>query len=373
MRIERVELTPCVLRKDDPKWRFALGANPTTEGVIVTLTGEDGTRGYGYGSATPHMGATRQGLMTALEQFTPLIEGRDAFAIEDTLLMLDRQLPAPNQARAAIDCALHDLNARSLNIPLYKLFGGKVRDYVPILRILGIKTPKEMAAKARELCDAGYRYLKIKLEGDVEDDFDRVRAIRREVGDGVGLTVDANQSYPVDDAIEALNRMAEFDIDLAEQPVAAADHEGLKRVTDNVPVTVEADESASSVARVFELVRERSVDAVSLKIPKLGGLINTLAAARICEAGGVEYRMGAAVGSRLLSAQAMHLAAALPGIAYACELGEFARLLDDPFEGIEIENGRLNLPEGVGSGVSWRKDEDAGETRRGRTATPIGS
>jgi L-alanine-DL-glutamate epimerase-like enolase superfamily enzyme len=324
MRIERVELTPCVLRKDDPNWRFALGANPTTEGVIVTLTGEDGERGYGYASATPHMGATRERLWAALERFVPLVEGHEAFVIEDTLLMLDRQIPA------------------------------------------------EMAAKARELSDLGYRYLKIKLEGDVEDDVDRVRAIRREVGNGVRLTVDANQSYSVEDAIEALNQMAELDIDLAEQPIAAGDHAGLKRVTDSVPVTVEADESASSVARVFELVRERAVDAVSLKIPKLGGLINTLAAARICEAGGIEYRMGAAVGSRLLSAHTMHLAATLPGIAYACELGEFARLLDDPFEGIEIENGRLKLPEGIGSGVSWRKDVSLDEMAR-REGSPIGS
>ena len=369
MRIERVELMPCVLRKDDPKWRFALGASPVTEGVIVILIDEAGKRGYGYASATPHMGATREGLMAALERFVPLVEGRDPFLIEDTLLTLDRQLPAPNQARAAIDCALHDLNARALNIPLYQLFGGKVRDYVPILRILSIKTPAEMAAQAKKLCDAGYRYLKIKLEGEVDEDVDRVRAIRREVGGEVRLTVDANQSYSVEDAIEALTAMAEFGIDIAEQPVAAADHEGLKRVTDSVPVTVEADESASSVARVFELVRERAVDAVSLKIPKLGGLINTLAAARICEAGGVEYRMGAAVGSRLLSAQAMHLAATLPGIAYACELGEFDRLKDDPFEGIEIENGRLKLPEGVGSGVSLRNDDGPEEARRSRKAT----
>jgi L-alanine-DL-glutamate epimerase-like enolase superfamily enzyme len=104
----------------------------------------------------------------------------------------------------------------------------------------------------------------------------------------------------------------------------------------------------------MRLVSNRIVDAVSLKIPKLGGLRNTLAAARICEAGHVRYRMGAAVGSRLLSAQAMHLAAALPELDYACELGEFDRLLDDPFEGIEIDNGRLFLPEGPGSGVSPR-------------------
>src|SRR5262245_29270784 len=344
MRIERVELQPCVLRKDDPKWRFALGANPTTEGVIVTLIGENGEYGQGYASTTPHMGATRERLKEALERFVPLIEGHDSFAVEDTLLMLDRQWPAPNQARAAIDCALHDLHARSLKIPLYQLFGAKLRDYVPILRILSIKTPHEMAEQAKKLVAAGYGYLKIKLEGEVEDDVERVRAIRRAVGDEVRLTVDANQSYSVEDAIEALNQMADSAIDIAEQPVEAGDDDGLKRVSESVPVTVEADESASSVVRVYELVKKRCVDAVSLKIPKLGGLINTLAAARICEAGSVEDRMVAAVGSRLLSAQAMHLAAALPGISYACELGEFARLLDDPFEGIEIENGRLKLP-----------------------------
>ena len=267
---------------------------------------------------------------------------------------LDGDSTGHNQAKAAIDCALHDLNARILGIPLHQLFGGKLRDEVAILRILAIKTPDEMAAQAQKLVDAGYLYLKIKVHGDVKEDVARVRAIRRQVGDGVHLTIDANQSYSVKDAIAALTRMAEFDIDLAEQPVAAGDLAGLKLVTDSVPVTVEADESAASLADVMQLVSNRIVDAISLKIPKLGGLRNTLAAARICEAGHVRYRMGAAVGSRLLSAQAMHLAAALPRLDYACELGEFDRLLDDPFEGIEIENGRLALPQGPGSGVRPR-------------------
>jgi L-Ala-D/L-Glu epimerase / N-acetyl-D-glutamate racemase len=364
MKIARVELKPCVMRKEDPQWRFALGASPTTEGVVVTLVSEDGVAGFGYGSATPHMGAPQDGLIAALERFAPLLKGRDSFAVEETSQMLDQDLAGHNQAKAAIDCALHDLNARTLKIPLCHLFGGKVRDYVPILRILAIKTPDEMALQAERLIAAGYRYLKIKLHGEVEDDVARVRAVRARVGDTIGLTVDANQSYSVKDAIAALNRMAELDIDLAEQPVAKGDLQGLKQVTENVPIPVEADESAASIAQVFELVREHVVDAVSLKIPKLGGLTNTVTAARICAAGGVEYRMGAAVGSRLLAAQAMHLAAALPEIAYACELGEFDRLLDDPFEGIEIENGRLRLPEGPGSGVSLRAQATAAPVRK---------
>lgn len=357
MKIVRARLDACVLHKQDPNWRFARGASPTTEGVIVTLTGDDGTEGYGYGSATPHMGATRETLHAALSAFLPVINGQDSLEIAPLMQSLDRMLAGHHQAKAAIECAMHDLNARVLALPLYQLFGGKLRDQLPILRILALKSPDEMAAQAEKLVQAGYKHLKIKVDGDVDLDVQRVSAIRRRVGDDVHLTVDANQSYTVKHAIAALNRMAEFGIDLAEQPVPAEDFAGLKQVTDAVPVAVEADESADSLRSVFRLVAERIVDSVSLKIPKLGGLRNTLATARICEAGNVSCRMGAAVGSRLLSAHALHLAAVLPDCGVACELGEFDRLRDDPFTGIEIENGHLQVPHAPGCGAIPRSHE----------------
>ncbi len=74
-------------------------------------------------------------------------------------------------------------------------------------------------------------------------------------------------------------------------------------------------------------------------------------AANLCTTGNIRYRFGAHVGSRLLNAHAIQLAHALPDIWYACEFGEFARLLDDPFEGIEVENGVIRLPDGPGGGV----------------------
>jgi L-alanine-DL-glutamate epimerase-like enolase superfamily enzyme len=318
---------------------------------VVRITSEAGFEGFGYASATPHMGSTQDTLKAELELFRPLLIGRDATGIEAILVALDRALRGAPQSKAAIDCALHDINARALGVPLHRLFGGAVRDSVPILRILAIKTPPEMAAQAQKLVDRGYRYLKIKVHGHVDEDVARVAAIRRQVGADIHLTIDANQSYSPKDAIAALNRMAEHRIDLVEQPVAADDFAGLELVTRSVPVTVEADEAAGSLRELFELVSRRAVDAVSLKIPKLGGLRNTLAAARLCEAAHIKHRLGAAVGSRLLAAQALHLACALPGVDYACELGEFDRLLDDPFEGIEVEAGVLKLPAGSGSGV----------------------
>jgi L-alanine-DL-glutamate epimerase-like enolase superfamily enzyme len=291
-----------------------------------------------------------------LDRFAKTLMGRDSRRIAELLWELDRDVVGNNQAKAAIDCALHDLLARRLDIPLCELFGGAMREEFASLRILPIKSPQDMAAGARALMDKGFNNFKIKVHGDVDEDIARVAAVREEAGPGAGLTIDANQSYSPKDAIRAITAMAEFGIDLAEQPVPAGDLHGLKLVTNSVPVVVEADEAAGSLAQVAELVRERAVDAVSLKITKLGGLRNTVAAARICEAGGIRYRIGAHVGPRLLAAHAIHMAATLPGIWYTCELAEFDRLLDDPFEGIDVDNGLLRLPEAPGCGVQPRAD-----------------
>ena len=351
MKITALTIDPCVMRKEDPTWAFALAASPITEGWIVSIHTDEGMTGYGYASATAHMGASMEGLKGTLERLEPTLVDRDPADMAAIRVALDQALSGNNQAKAGIDNALFDLNARMLEVPLNRLFGGVVTREFPVLRILAIKTPSEMAEQAQILADQGYNYFKIKVHGEVAEDVARVAAIRKQLGDGAHLTIDANQSYTTKDAIAALNRMAEYNIDLVEQPVQIDNLKGLKLVTDSVPVAVEADESAGSLAEVAYLVEHRIVDAVSLKVPKLGGLWNTMIAAEICATGNVLYRFGAHVGSRLLNAHAMQLAAALPDVWYACEFGEFARLLDDPFEGIEVEDGIIHLPEGAGAGV----------------------
>ena len=237
-------------------------------------------------------------------------------------------------------------------MPLYNLLGGRVRDRIPVLRIVAIKTPAEMAANTGKLFDQGYRYFKIKVHGHVEEDVARVQAIRERVGPDAHLTIDANQSYTPKDAIAAINRMAEYKLDLVEQPVSRHDLKGLALVTRSVPVVVEADEGAGTVDEIMTLVSERMVDAVSLKIQKLGGLRNAIAAARICEAGKVKYRLGAHVGTQLGNSFALHLATALPGVDYACELGEFTRMYNDPFAGLAVVDGHISVPDGPGCGVT---------------------
>jgi len=356
MKIERIDILPADMPQADPKWRFAIHANRVSQGWLVAIATDDGTVGYGYASATKHMGASREGLKGVLNDFTALLLGRDPFDIEPIMADLDHRLRGMNQAKAAIDCALHEIAARALGVPLCTLFGGKFRSEFPVLRVLSLKPPDEMAGKARELVEAGYRDIKIKVDGRVDLDAARVRAIRDEVGPEIRLTIDANQAYKPKAAIKLARKVADLGVEIFEQPCSADDDAGLKFVTEHSPIAVEADESAGSLRDVFRLVSNRIVDLVSLKVPKLGGLRNTVAAARICEAADIPCRLGAHVGPRLLTAQAMHLAASLPGLSFACEFGEFVRLQNDITEGVENQNGMIRLPAGNGSGASLRAD-----------------
>jgi L-alanine-DL-glutamate epimerase-like enolase superfamily enzyme len=354
VQITRVDLTPITMPKEDKQWRFALAASPDTHGVLVAIHADERVTGLGYTGGAPHLGSGQEVVLAMLEKFrTPLI-GRDPMDLVARLADCDSIVTGNNFAKAGIDMALHDLRAKALGVPLYQLLGGKIRSEIPMLRIVAIKTPAEMARNSQKLVDEGYRYLKIKVEGDLEDDVARVAAIRQQIGPDVHLTIDANQSYAPKDAIRAIRRMEPYNIDLVEQPVHEHDLVGLRQVTQAVDVPVEADESAQTLEDVFRLVSEHMIDSVSLKLGKLGGLRKAQQAAAICEAGHVMCRLGATVGSRIQAAAGLHFIAATPNMEYACELAEFARLLDDPGEGLEVENGHLRVPEGVGIGVQLR-------------------
>jgi L-alanine-DL-glutamate epimerase-like enolase superfamily enzyme len=344
--------TDLIMPKIDPTWRFALGARPTTQSCIVCLTAGDGKKGYGFAGEIPHLGFPIESVRFATKAFAETLLGKDPRDWRALADLAPGELLACKPAIAGVEMALCDLASQMAGVPLYRLLGGAYRHDIPILRILALKSPEEVARNAWSLVSAGYRYLKIKLDKqDATLDAKRIAAVRDKVGDRVHLTVDANQSYSVKEAIALYRQVEDLNIEYFEQPVPERDFDGLNHVAQSVGCLVEADESARSLKDVWQLVRMQAVHSISLKILKLGGLQPMAEAAALCKAGDIRCRVGASVGSRLLAATGLHFAAATPNIDYACELGEFDRLTGDPFTGLEIVDGCLTVPESVGLGV----------------------
>jgi L-alanine-DL-glutamate epimerase-like enolase superfamily enzyme len=353
MPILTAELRPCTQRQADPNWTFARATVPELQGWVLVLTDEAGMAGLGYAHAVPAITTHGAGAEAALHFLRPLLLGRDPADLAAILDLVEATLVGNRSVKAAIDMALHDLLARRAGLPLSALMGGRFRDGIPQSRILPIKAPAEMAAAAAALVARGYRTLKLKLSGDAALDACRVAEVRAAAGGDTTLTLDPNQTYSAKGFIAAWRHLERHDIALVEQPVPAADWEGLALVTRSLPVPIEADETVETVADALRVVQGRVADVVNLKLTKLGGVRNFVTAARVLEAGQIATRMGAAFGPALLQAASAHAAASLRRLPFACELSEHDHILDDPFTPLPIEDGVIAVPPGPGCGVIY--------------------
>ena len=338
----------------DQDWKFARASVASIEGHVLVLTDDEGHEGLGYVHAIPAISIHGAGAAAALDFLAPTLVGRSLEETGAITEAVDAMLAFHPSVKAAVDMAMHDLLARRLGVAVHVLLGGRHRDSVELSRIVPIKSPSDMAARAHALAEEGYRQIKLKLSGDTDLDVERVAAVRQAAGASVRLTLDPNQSYNAKQMMRAYARMERHDISLIEQPVPAADVAGLALLTRTLPVDIEADESAQTLGDVFRLVTERAVDVINLKVTKLGGLRHFMQAVHICEAGQVGCRMGAAFGPSLMQAMSLQAASAIHRLPHACELAEHLQLQDDPFSGLEIQGGSMRLPISPGCGVVSR-------------------
>ena len=362
MFITSVRVRPCVPALKDQNWKFSRSKISQVFGSVLEITDEQGNKGLGYLHAIPAISTVHGAALAALEWLIPILQDRQIDSLAHTLDELDRSIAGSASAKAAVDMALHDLMSRRHQISLGTLLGGSHRRRVKQSRLLALKPPHEMAANAARLVEEGYGTIKLKFAGDEAQDVERIREVRSAVGDRIVITVDPNQAYTSKGFIRAFKRMDQYDISLVEQPVPAADWSGLALITKSLPVDIEADESAQTVEDVFKLVSERAVDVVNIKLTKIGGLRNFMRAAQICEAGGIDCRVGAMFGPALVQAAGAHAACLLRSDRHASELSEHLHLEDDPFEELPIRDGYLDLPEGHGIGIGLKPEHASEQT-----------
>ncbi len=352
--ISEMTFAPCDQRQEDENWRYGGGAIPMVTGWMIRLRSETGIEAYGYSQSIGISSDVPGGARAVIEALVPVIVGQPALLIGRILKAMDHNVHGHLHAKSGIDMALHDLCARILGVPLSALFGGAMVQKLDNTRIVPICDPQECAEKSLALVQQGYRNLKIKLDGNATKDIARIRQVRARVGETTRICVDPNQSYDCKGALMTLRQISAFGVDLAEQPVPARDLSGLKLLRDSLDMYIEADESVQCLDDVLTIIRANAADCINFKVSRMGGLRNTIAAARLCEVAGIGYRIGAAFGPRIYTAQIAHMAACFPDHFYPHELAEFEHLLDDPSVGLPINEGWLTVPEGPGCGISMK-------------------
>ncbi len=322
---------------------IATGGVNEARNVLITITLQDGSIGYGESAPFPPSTGESQGtVLAATQECVELLQGRDASNWRSLSELVHSIYYSQGTVCTGIEMAILDALTRSYGIPLYVFFGGASTTVETDISI-PLVTPERGCQLAQEISARGIKTIKVKVGGDLREDVDRVEAIR--VGaPGLGLTLDANQGYTPNEALLCLEALNDRDIRplMMEQPVHKDDYEGLRYVTQHTTVPIAADESASNASAVERLLAMRAVNIVNIKLMK-AGILEALDIAALCRANHVGLMIGAMIESRLAIAAAAHLAAGLGGFSFI-DLDTPMLLAEDPFTGgYEQQGGTYNV------------------------------
>ncbi len=192
-------------------------------------------------------------------------------------------------AIAGIDIALWDLKGKAAGQPVYKLLGG-TRDRVPTYVTGGYyhddKTTADLVAECREYVGMGYKAMKLKIGGvSVEEDTDRVGAVRQALGPDVDIMVDGNEGYDVPTAIRMAHAMEPLGVRWIEEPVHWYDPvEALARVAAATSIPMASGENALHRWDARDLILRGGIRIMQFDSTRFGGITELLKIAALCAA-----------------------------------------------------------------------------------------
>jgi L-Ala-D/L-Glu epimerase len=332
-----INARPIDLKLSTP-FRIARGVQYTSPNVIVQVT-YNGVTGYGEASPSEYYGESVETVLACIALFAGNL-GDDPFLLEDIHARLDKLIRLHPSAKAAVDMALYDIMGKTLGVPLYKLLGLNPA-HTPLTSFtIGLDSPAQMVTKT--LLARDYPILKVKM--GTKHDLESIKAIR-DVSSAI-IRVDANAAWTPKEAIKTIQALSVYNIEFVEQPVPAHDLAGLKLVRDNVSVPIIADESCVTVADIPRI--SECVDGINIKLMKCGGLSQALKMIHVARAHHLRIMLGCMIESSLAITAAAHLT---PLVDYA-DLDGNLLIDDDPYRGVQVEDGKLVLPSGHGLGVT---------------------
>lgn len=331
---------------------------------LVEIVGEDGTSGWGEAFGPARLTAP------IVDYYKPLLIGADALAIEAIWETLYNRLRDHGQkglaieALSAVDIALWDLKGRHLGLPVHRLLGGPLRTRVEayatgFYRKRGGDPMRYLVEEAHQRVAEGFSAIKLKLGFGLDGDAVLCEAVRRAIGDGIRVMVDANHAYDATAAIRLGRRIEPLDIAWFEEPVVPEDLAGYREVKAALNIPIAGGEAEFTRWGFRELLAGRLVDVLQPDTCAAGGISECKKIADMASAFGV--RVNPHVwGTGVALAASLQLIAALPhnppGLHALEPLLEFDRsehpirmaVLAEP---IEQKGGWVEIPQGPGLGI----------------------
>ena len=330
-------------------------------GMLIVLLDDEGHVGRGEATPLAEFGTEEVSSTCAvLNDICGKLCGAPVPARKDEVDRLLAEFSALGQAPAArcgLESALLDLAAQRAKQSLAHFLSESARSEIAVNALLSAAEAGELARQASVAVAQGFRVVKVKVgRRPLSEDALRLIAVRRTVGDEVKIRIDANGHWTEAEATTALRGLSPLNLELCEQPVAASNHDALRRLRWLVQCPIAADEALAQpdgCDRLLDSEDGPAADVVVLKPMVLGGLLPSLRIAHRAERVGVGYYVTSSLDGVVARLGAAHLAAALPKADWASGLA-VGQLFEedsgpDPFP---PQGGEIRLPRAPGLGLA---------------------
>ncbi|KAL5571306.1 hypothetical protein UlMin_020903, partial [Ulmus minor] len=323
------------------------------ENVAIRVELSNGCVGWGEAAGTGKL-QLQKGLGKAKEA-CEFLRKSSPMTLSLVLEQIGAILPGQEFAsvRAGVEMALIDAVANSIDVPLWRLFGG-VSNTLTTAVTIPIISPAKASALAATYFGKGFTTIRLSIGSNQQAELEVIKAIRA-AQPHCSFILDANGKYTSEEAIMVLEKLNEMDVSpvLFEQPVHEDDWRGLADLSavarGKYGINVAADESCKTLSDVRKVVEENIVDVINIKLAKFG-VLGALQVIDIARKSGLNLVMDSLVETRLATGFAGHLAAGFGCFKYVNLDAPFLLSEDPVFGGYEVSGPVYSFTNARGQG-----------------------
>lgn len=312
MLIENIQAFQVDLPLHEGSYNWSGGKSVEVFDSTIVRVGTDAGL-VGYGEVCPlgpfYLPAYGPGARSGIAELAPHLVGHDPTQLARVNRTMDAALLGHPYVKSAIDMACWDILGQVTGQPVCHLLGGRYGDDFPLYRAISQESPEKMAQRVTGYRAAGYRKFQLKVGADPETDVERIRSVAELLEKGDVLIADANTGWLMKDAARVVRAVRDIDV-FIEQPCATYEEcLSIRRRTDHPFVL---DESIDGLQPLLRGHADGAMDAVNLKISKLGGLTKTRVVRDLCVELGIAMTIEDSWGGDITTAAIAHLAHSTP-------------------------------------------------------------
>ena len=339
------------------------GRPPGRPSVLVKLTADDGTVGWGQSVPSPRWSyETLESVESTIRLYlAPLLVGRDPLDFEPLAAAMNREI-APSFStgqpicKAGVELAIADLAGKLLRQSAAARFGGLRKERITLSWTLNPRSVAELDESIAAAYARGYRHFNLKVAPDVKQDLEFCRRLKRQSGAG-HVWVDANGGFDEPTALDLAPRLADLGIAAFEQPLPANRLGGYRRLKRQGALPILMDEGIVSHVELEEFIELGLLDGVAVKVARSAGLAESWRIVETLEREGLlvyasgltDPDLSLAASLIFFGAAGLDAPAALNGPQYLT-----TSILQRP---LAAEQDQIGVPKGFGLGVEV--DEEA--------------